>query len=138
MHWFDTSSYLQGHFLHSELNKKKFGENIMMKQTENLKINSLDFGQSCVHSRFIMKKNETKKAKGISKSAKTQQLCFFLYAEALWKNFETVLSMDLIRSRLHQLYVEAVYKKCLSAFDDKILLEDAVSSYAYGHYKTKA
>ena len=75
----------------------------------------------------------------IPKSAKDQQLCFFLYEEDLRKKAETVVSMDLIRSRSHQLYVETVHKKCLLAFDDKgYLLEAGTSSYAYRHYKTKA
>ena len=57
-----------------------------------------------------MKKNVTKKAKGISKAAKEQQLSFSLYEEALIRNVQTVVSMDLIRSRSHQLYVETAHK----------------------------
>ena len=56
-------------------------------------------------------KNVTKKAKGISKAAKEQQLSFSLYEEALIRNVQTVVSIDLIRSRSHQLYVETVHKK---------------------------
>ena len=45
---------------------------------------------------------------------------------------------DLIRSGSHQLYIDTIQKKCLSAFDNKRhILEDGVSSYAYGHYKIK-
>ena len=87
---------------------------------------------------FVMKKNVTKKAKGISKAAKKQQLSFSLYEEALIRNVQTVVAIDLIRSRSHQLYVETVHKKCLSWFDDKrYLLDDGKGSYAYGHYKIK-
>ena len=64
--------------------------------------------------------------------------CFSLYEEAVRKNTVTVVSMDLIRSHLHQLFFETVHKKCLTGFgENRYLLEDGVSSYAYGHYKIK-
>ena len=43
--------------------------------------------------------------------------------------------MDLIRSHSHQLYVERVHKKCLTAFDDKRYILPDGSTYAFGHYK---
>lgn len=55
------------------------------------------------------------------------------------QNKQTLVSMDLIRSHAHQLYVETVHKKCLSGYDDKrYLLDDGIQSYAYGHYKINA
>ena len=65
-----------------------------------------------------------------------KKIYFSLYEDSLFKNVETVLSMDLIRSHSHELKVETLYKKCLSGCDDKrYLKQDGVSSYAYGHYK---
>ena len=43
--------------------------------------------------------------------------------------------MDLIRSHSHQLYVERVHKKCLTAFDDKRYILPDGSTYGFGHYK---
>ena len=84
-------------------------------------------------------KKEKKKAKGISMCTKEHHLTFSMYEEALRKKkAETVAPKDLIRSGWHQLYIDTIQKKCLSAFDDKrYILEDGVSSYAYGHYKIK-
>ena len=47
--------------------------------------------------------------------------------------------MDLIRSHVHQLYVETVHKKFLYGYDDKrYLLDDGTQSYASEHYKINA
>ena len=45
--------------------------------------------------------------------------------------------MNIIRSHLHQMYTETVNKVALSANDDKrIIREDGILTYAYGHYAT--
>ena len=44
--------------------------------------------------------------------------------------------MNIIRSHKHDLYIEEINKVALSAGDDKrVLLEDRISTLAYGHYK---
>ena len=43
--------------------------------------------------------------------------------------------MNVIRSHLHEIYTEEVNKITLSAYDDKrYILDNGISSYAYGHY----
>jgi len=45
--------------------------------------------------------------------------------------------MNIIRSHLYQMYTETVNKVALSANDDKrIIREDGIHTYAYGHYTT--
>ena len=46
--------------------------------------------------------------------------------------------MNLIKSKLHKVHTEQINKIVLSAYDNKrFLLDDGVTSYAYGHCKTK-
>ena len=45
--------------------------------------------------------------------------------------------LNVIRSHKHEIFSETVHKIALSANDDKrIILEDKISTRAYGHYKT--
>jgi len=47
-------------------------------------------------------------------------------------------TMKMIRSFDHSIYTVNVTKVSLSAYDDKrYILDDGVSSYAYGHYKIR-
>ena len=67
-----------------------------------------------------------------------KKLYFSLYEKVLFENSETVIAMDSIRSHSHQLYVETMYKKCLSGWDDKrYLAADKVSTYAFGNRNIK-
>jgi len=46
--------------------------------------------------------------------------------------------MNVIRSQLHDVYTEEVYKVALSPKDDKrVIMEDGIHALAYGHYKLK-
>ena len=45
--------------------------------------------------------------------------------------------MNLIKSKLHKVHTEKIDKIVLSSYDNKrYLLDDGITSYAYGHYKT--
>ena len=81
---------------------------------------------------------EMKKAKGIAKASIEHKLHFDMYESALFDKTELMTTMDLIQSHSHTIYSETVRKKTLSAFDDKrYLLNDGVSSLAYGHFILK-
>jgi len=46
--------------------------------------------------------------------------------------------MNIIRSRVHQLFTEEINKVALSAEDDKRVIQwDGVHTFAIGHYKNK-
>ena len=46
------------------------------------------------------------------------------------------MSMNIIRSHLHHMYIEDINKVALSAKDDKrYILEDAISTITHGHYR---
>ena len=58
------------------------------------------------------------------------------YRNALFNEETQSASMISIQSRAHKLQTVNVNKTTLSAYDDKrFLLEDGVSSLAYGHHK---
>ena len=58
------------------------------------------------------------------------------YIDCLFTKREHMRKMNVIRSHLHEIYTEEVNKVALSADDDKrIILEDCVSTLAYGNYK---
>ena len=60
------------------------------------------------------------------------------YKETLFSNKQMHHKMKTIRSQNHQLGSYEINKVSLSCFDDKrYILEDGITSYAYGHYNTK-
>ena len=60
-----------------------------------------------------------------------------MYSNILKTSGKMYSRMKVIRSQKHVLYTMDMNKVSLSAYDDKrYILNDGVSSYAYGHYKT--
>ena len=81
--------------------------------------------------------NEEKKAKGIVKSVIKKDLKHEMYNKLLTTSGRMYSRMKVIRSQKHRVYTVDINKISLSAFDDKrYLLEDGISSYAYGHFKS--
>ena len=59
------------------------------------------------------------------------------YKECLLKGRDIMRKMSVLRSYKHEMYAEEVNKVALSPNDDKkIVREDGIRTYAYGHYKT--
>ena len=57
------------------------------------------------------------------------------YKNCLFTNTEQRIKMCVIRSDKHDIYTEEINKVALSANDDKrIIVEDEISTLAYGHY----
>ena len=101
---FDTSDYPPDHFLHSDGNKKVLGK--FKDETNGTTIERFCGLRSKLYVyKVVNNEREVKKAKGVCKAAIKKKLYFTLYEEALFKNKETVLSMDLIRSHSHVLKV---------------------------------
>lgn len=79
--------------------------------------------------------NGGKTAKGIKKSIIKKNINHNDYKETLMNNQQMHHEMRTIRSDCHKLNSYNINKVLLSCFDDKrYLLEDGITSYAYGHY----
>jgi len=53
-------------------------------------------------------------------------------------NSEQMRTMNIIRSRFHNIFTETVNKLALSADDDKrVVMEDKISTLAIGHYRVE-
>ena len=80
--------------------------------------------------------DDYKKAKGITKSVTKKQLTHANYLACLYNTTISKHTINAIRSVNQQLSSYEINKTSLSCYDDKrYILEDGVSSLAYGHYK---
>ena len=74
-------------------------------------------------------------ARGVQKSVK-KTFNHDLFRNCLLSKKEVIKTMTQLRSHCHQIAVNKIDKVAISSFDDKrFLLENGVSSLAYGHYK---
>ena len=74
-------------------------------------------------------------AKGVQKSVK-KTLHHDLFRHCLFSKDKVVRTMTQLRSHCHQIVVNEIDKVAVNSFNDKrFLLDNAVSSLAYGHYK---
>ena len=71
--------------------------------------------------------------KGISRYVIQDQLNLKLYKSVLETHLPTRHSMNLIRSKKHQLYIERITKTSLSLFDDKRYWVTKYFSLPHGH-----
>ena len=75
-----------------------------------------------------------KKAKGVKKSVVSRDVGHDDYKDTLLNKRQMRHSMNTIRSDRHQIGSYKITKTSLSCFDDKrYILDDTVSSLAYGH-----
>ena len=88
---------------------------------------------------YKLHEKEHKRCKGVKKSVVAKTITHEDYKNCLRTKEEQLRTMNVIRSHLHDIYTEQINKVALSADDDKrIILEDGVSTLAYGHYKIKS
>jgi len=81
---------------------------------------------------------EHKKAKGIRKNVIKKEIKHQNYLDVLNNNKIMHHRMNTIRSELHQINSYHLNKISLSPYDDKrYILDDGITSYAYGHYHLK-
>ena len=79
-----------------------------------------------------------KTTKGIKRDVIKKNITHENYKETLFNNKQMHHKMKTIRSQNHQLGSYEINKVSLSCFDDKrYILEDGITSYAYGHYNIK-
>ena len=75
------------------------------------------------------------KAKGVSTSVVKSQLKLGIYKQVLDTNQSDYRTVRSLVSKGHKIYAQAMKKKALSAYDDKrAILEDGITTRAYGHY----
>ena len=79
---------------------------------------------------------EEKKCKGLKKYVIKNNISYENYKQCLFTEIPQMRKMNVIRSRRHEIFSETVNKIGLSTNDDKrIILEDKISTLAFGHYK---
>ena len=77
-----------------------------------------------------------KRAKGVKKSVLDKQISFDNYFDCLFKERYFIHSMNRSQSKNHIIHAIQEKKLSLSPLDDKrYILDDKISTYAYGHYK---
>ena len=80
-----------------------------------------------------------KRSKGIAKGVAKNNISFDDYKDCLFSRNVHYRSMNIIRSYEHNVFTETVYKVALSSKDDKrIVHEDSIHTYAFGHWRTKS
>ena len=133
--YYDFSEYPKDHFLCSTENQAVVGK---FKDEFAGKIITEFVGlRSKLYSLTVQDDKEKKVCKGCKKCVINKDLKFQDYKNTLYEQKQVNRSMNLIKSRLHKVHTEKIDKIVLSSFDNKrYLLDDGVTSYAYGHYKT--
>ena len=82
---------------------------------------------------YKMDGKEEKRCKGIKKSVIKKNITFDNYKKCLFDQRPQMRTMNIIRSRRHQLYTEEINKIALSANDDKrVILNDKIHTRAHG------
>jgi hypothetical protein len=133
---FDTSDYPQDHpsGIKTGVNSKVLGmfkDEACGKQiTEFVGLRAKLYAYKMLHG------EENKKCKGVTKSVVKKTIEFDDYKKCLFSSEDYHRKMNVIRSYGHEIYTEEINKVALSAGDDKrVIMQDGVSTLAYGHRK---
>ena len=143
---FDTSNYPKDHpsGILTGVNKKVIGmfkDEASGKQIAEFvglraKLYSYRVSDACEGTSRVDDSYEEKKCKGVKKAVIKKTITFNDYKDCLFDNKPSMRKMNVIRSHLHTIFTETVNKIALSPFDDKRLIrEDNIHTFAYGHYK---
>ena len=131
---FSCCAYEKDHFLFSDERKQALG--VFKNETKGKPIVKFCGLRSKLYTYQVQDGPVVKKAKGVAKpTIKIKKKYFDLFEIALLKNTNRIESMDLIRSHSHPIYIERVYKSCLTSFCDKRFILPDGSTYAFNHYK---
>jgi hypothetical protein len=72
---------------------------------------------------YRMDEHEEKKCKGVKKNVIKKNISFGDYKRCLFEGTEIYKTMNMIRSRHHELYTEEINKVALSRNDDKRIIQ---------------
>ena len=131
--YFDTSNYPVNNKYNIPLvNKKILG---LFKDELDGKIMTEFVGLNPKTYAFLTEDfEEVKKAKGVKKCA-MNEINFDHYRDCLTKKEIIFRKMIIFKSQLHNITSNIINKKALTYTDDKrLILEDGISTLAYGHY----
>ena len=129
---YDMSEYPPNHLAFTTTNKKVLGK---MKDEYNGRIVKKFVGlRPKLYSILESDGTEKKKAKGINKCT-TAKMRHISYLQALFEESIERVTIRQIRSSNHDLFSTEQVKVGLSPYDDKrYVLNDKLSTLAYGHY----
>lgn len=132
-HYFDTSNYAPGHYLHSKVNMKVLGK--MKDECGGVPPEEYVGLRPKMYS-MLVDGTEKKTAKGVSRHVTKKQLRHSQYRDCLFTSEITFAEMKQIRSLQHQVYSIALNKVGLSPYDDKrFVLENGCDTLAHGHWR---
>ena len=134
--YYDCSEYPKDHFLYNIDNQAVVGK---FKDEFNSKIITEFVGlRSKLYSLKVQDDKEKKVAKGVKMCVIKKELNFKNYKDTLDYETQTRRKMNFIKSMKHQVNTIEMTKVALSCYDNKrFILDDGITSYAYGHRKTK-
>ena len=133
---FDTSDYPKDHSLYSTKNKKVIG--MFKDEACGKQIEEFVGLRAKLYSYKMFEGDEHKKCKGVKKNVVKNTITHKDYKDCLFTKKEQLRKMNVIRSHLHEMYTEEVNKVALSSDDDKrVILDDGISTFAYGHWRLK-
>ena len=135
---FDNSDYKKSSKFYFDENKKVIG--IFKDEAAGNPITSFIGHKSKMYSYTVElpKDRNVKKAKGIKKNIIERDLDHKDYLSVLQNKTIIKHKIKTIRSDHHVVYSYEINKISLSCFDDKrYILDDGITSYAYGNYKAK-
>ena len=131
---FDNSDYDPGNKFYFKENKKVIGK--MKDECAGIPITEFCGLRSKMYSYIKENDKYCCKAKGIKKNVVAKEIKHKNYLEILQGKTKNRYQMNIIRSKSHILNTCEVNKIGLSCYDDKrYILDDGISTLAYGHYK---
>ena len=131
---FDNSEYSEDNEYFFKENKKVIGK--MKDEAGGVPIVEFVGLRSKMYSCIKDNNKGGKTAKGIKKSVIEKDINHINYKETLFSKQQMHHKMKTIRRSCYKISSYEINKVSLSCFDDKRhLLNDAIKSYAYGHYK---
>ena len=131
-HLFDNSDYPESSKFYFADNKKVIGK--FKDEASGDPITEFVGLKSKMYS-YKTENKENKTAKGVKKNVIKRELCYSDYRDTLFNCTTMRHKMRTIRSEYHQISSYQINKVSLSPFDDKrYILDDGITSYAYGHH----
>ena len=135
-HRFDTSDYTPDYpsGIPSGCNKKVLG--IFKYEATGKVIDEFVGLRAKLYSYKMFEGKEGKKCKGVKKLVVKKGIAHEDYKKYLFTDKEQLQKMNVIRSHMHEVYMEEVNKVALCPDDDKRhILEDGARTLALGHYR---